>query len=123
MSRTIRTALASAVAVAVLVSAATGSAAPAAKVVNGSVGPGFTIGLTMNGKKVSKLKADTPYRFVINDRSAAHDFHLSGPGLDRVLTGVGFTGTKSVTLKLKKGAYSFVCDPHSSSMHGGFRVS
>ena len=123
MSRTIRTALASAVAVAVLVSAAAGSAAPAAKVVNGSVGPGFTIGLTMNGKKVSKLKADTPYRFVINDRSAAHDFHLSGPGLDRVLTGVGFTGTKSVTLKLKKGVYSFVCDPHSSSMHGGFRVS
>ena len=122
MSRTIRTTLAAALAVAALASAAMGSAASAAKVVNGNVGPGFTIGLTMNGKKVSKLKADTPYRFVINDRSAAHDFHLKGPGLDRVLTGVGFTGTKSVTLKLKKGAYSFVCDPHAGSMRGSFRV-
>ena len=104
--------------------AATGSGfAASAKTVNGSVGPGFTIGLTMQGKKVTKLKAGTAYRFVISDRSSIHDFHLSGPGFNRVLTGVEFTGTKSFLLRLKKGSYRFVCDPHSGSMRGGFLVS
>ncbi len=124
MSRTTRTRswLLGAVAVAAL--AATGSVSAAtAKTVKGTVGPGFTIGLTMKGKKVTKLKAGTAYRFVISDRSTIHDFHLSGPGLNRVLTSVGFTGTKSFVLKLKKGSYRFVCDPHSGIMHGRFQVS
>jgi plastocyanin len=99
-----------------------GSAAPA-KTVNGKVGPGFTIGLTMQGKKVTRLKAGTAYRFVIADLASSHDFHLSGPGYNRVLTGVGFTGTKSFVLRLKKGTYHFQCDPHAGFMHGGFTVS
>ena len=45
------------------------------------------------------------------------------PGVNRVLTGVDFTGTKSVVLKLRKGTYRFVCDPHASFMHGSFRVA
>jgi hypothetical protein len=49
-----------------------GSAATA-KIVTGTVVPGFTIGLTMQGKRVTKLKAGTPYRFVIRDRAAIHD--------------------------------------------------
>jgi plastocyanin len=104
--------------------AATGSGlAASAKTVNGTVGPGFTIGLTMQGKKVTRLKAGTAYRFVISDRSSIHNFHLSGPGFNRVLTDVEFTGTKSFPLRLKKGSYRFVCDPHSGSMRGGFQVS
>jgi plastocyanin len=94
-----------------------------AKTVKGTVGPGFTIGLTLNGKKVTKLKAGTPYRFAISDRSSSHDFHLTGPGINRVLTSVGFSGTKSYTLTLKKGSYRFQCDPHASFMHGAFKVS
>jgi plastocyanin len=108
------------IAVAALVWSA-GGAAAAAQTVNGTVGPGFTITVTMHGKKVTKLKAGT-YRFVISDRSDIHDFHLSGPGLDRVLTAVDFTGTTSFSLKLKKGTYRFQCDPHASIMHGAFRV-
>lgn len=108
--------------IAVLAGTGGGSAA-SAKTVNGTVGPGFTIVLTMQGKKVAKLKAGTPYRFVISDRSNIHDFHLSGPGFDRTLTDVEFTGTKSFVLKLKKGSYRFYCDPHAGSMRGGFRVS
>ena len=110
------------VVVAALVGANGGSAA-SSKTVNGTVGPGFTIGLTSNGKKVAKLKAGVPYRFVISDQASIHDFHLSGPGLNRVLTGVGFTGTKSFVLTLKKGTYHFVCDPHAPIMHGSFTVS
>jgi plastocyanin len=98
------------------------SAASAPKIVKGTVGPGFTIRLTLGGKKVTRLKARTPYRFVINDPSSIHDFHLIGPGLSRVFTTVDFTGMKSVVLKLKKGAYRYVCDPHASFMRGAFRV-
>ena len=102
---------------------ASGGSAGAAKTVNGTVGPGFTIGLAIQGKKVTKLKAGTPYRFVIQDRADIHDFHLTGPGLNRVLTSVPFTGTKSFVLRLRKGSYRFVCDPHSGIMHGRFLVS
>ena len=126
MSRITRTrsSLVVAMAVAVAALAVTGSgSAASAKTVNGMVGPGFTITLTMQGKNVTKLKAGTAYRFVISDRANIHDFHLSGPGLNRVLTGVEYTGTKSFVLKLKKGSYRFVCDPHSGIMHGSFRVS
>jgi plastocyanin len=111
-----------AIAVAALAATGSGSAATATTV-KGTVGPGFTIGLTMQGKKVTKLKAGRAYRFVISDRSSIHDFHLSGPGVNRVLTSVEYTGTKSFVLRLKKGSYRFVCDPHSGIMHGGFRVS
>ncbi len=111
-----------ALAAAALAAAASGSAATA-KTVNGTVGPGFTITLTTQGKNVTKLKAGNAYRFVISDRSSIHDFHLSGPGVNRVFTSVEFTGTKSFVLTLKKGSYRFVCDPHSGFMHGRFLVS
>jgi plastocyanin len=111
-----------AVAAAALAATGSGSAA-SAKTVNGTVGPGFTIGLTMHGKKVTRLKAGAAYRVVIRDRSSIHDFHLSGPGLNRVLTSVEYTGTKSFVLRLKKGSHRFVCDPHSGIMHGRFQVS
>ena len=124
MSRTtIGASLAAFAAAFVLVAASTiASAAPAAQVVKGTVGPGFTITLTLGGKKVTKLKAGR-YRFVIDDRATIHDFHLSGPGLNRVLTTVDFTGTRSVLLTLRKGTYRYFCDPHASLMKGAFRAT
>jgi plastocyanin len=113
-------ALLSLVAAATLVLSAPAGAAP--KVVNGSVGPGFTISLTSGGKKVTSLKAGT-YRFDVSDRSPIHDFHLSGPGVNKVITAVSFQGRRSVTVKLKRGMYRYVCDPHASFMKGSFRVS
>jgi plastocyanin len=99
-----------------------GSAAAAPKTVKGTVGPGFTISLTSGGKKVSTLKPGT-YRFEVDDRSPIHDFHLIGPGVNKQITSVSFMGRKSLTVKLKKGSYRFVCDPHSSVMKGSFRVA
>jgi plastocyanin len=112
-----------AVVAAAAIAAPGGGSAATVKTVNGTVGPGFTIGLTMTGKKATQLKAGTAYRFVISDRSSFHNFHLSGSGFNRVLTSVEDTGTKSFLLKLKKGSYRFVCDPHSGSMRGAFQVS
>lgn len=121
MTRT-RSLLLGAAAAAAALTATGGGMAASAKTVNGTVGPGFTITLTMQGKKVTNLKAGTAYRFVISDRSDIHDFHLSGPGLNRVLSSVEDIGTKSFVFRLKKGTYRFVCDPHSPIMHGTFRV-
>jgi plastocyanin len=86
----------------------------------GTVGPGFTITLTKGGKKVTKLKPGK-YTFAIDDKSDFHDFHLTGPGVNKTTT-VPFVGRKTWKLTLKKGTYRFVCDPHSAQMHGSFRV-
>jgi plastocyanin len=118
-SVTLAAALAAVLALSALTGA--GSAAAAPKTVNGSVGPGFTISLKLAGKKVKRLKAGT-YRFRVTDRSSSHNFRLRGPGFNRAITSVGFTGTKTVTVRLKRGTYRYVCDPHSSFMKGSFRA-
>jgi hypothetical protein len=123
MSRTFRATVAIAASGLALAFATAAQGTPVVKTLQGSVGPSFTINLMLGGKKVTKLKKGVRYRLVISDRSSIHDFHLTGPGLNRVLTGVDFMGTKSVVLTLKKGAYRYYCDPHSDSMHGSFRVA
>ena len=88
----------------------------------GAVGPGETISLkTAAGKGVSIVGRGT-YAITISDRSDEHNFHLSGPGVRKQLTGVGFVGTKTVTVTLRSGKYRFVCTPHSDDMNGGFTV-
>jgi plastocyanin len=87
----------------------------------GTVGPGFTISLKYEGKSVKTLKAGT-YKVVVSDKANIHDFHLTGPGVNKS-TSVGGTGTKTWTLKLKKGTYKFVCDPHAAQMKGSFKVT
>ena len=122
MTRTIRATIATVVTGLALSLAATAPAAPAPKTVQGTVGPGFTIQLARGGKPVTTLKQGVRYRFLISDRSSIHDFHLVGPGVNRMLTSVDFTGTKSFVLTLRKGVYRYFCDPHADVMNGSFRV-
>jgi plastocyanin len=82
----------------------------------GTDGPGFTI--TMSKKTV---KAGS-YKIVIRDRSSIHNFHLSGPGVNKK-TSVTAVGTTTWKVKLKKGTYKFVCDPHASIMRGVLKVT
>src|SRR5713101_4544678 len=82
----------------------------------GTDGPGFTI--TMSKKTV---KAGT-YTIVIHDKSNIHNFHLTGPGVNK-LTSTPWVGTKTWTVKLNKATYRFVCDPHATSMKGVLRVT
>ena len=91
-------------------------AASQANTLTGTVGPGFTI--TMNKKTV---KAGT-YVVTIHDLASIHDFHLTGPGINKK-TSVPGTGTTKWTVKLKKGTYHFVCDPHLTIMHGILKVT
>ena len=89
----------------------------------GTVGPGFTLKLTKGGTGVKTLKPGS-YTLTVKDKSASHDFHIFGPGVAKVVTTVPFVGTKTVTVTLKKGTYTFQCDPHAQSgMKGTFKVS
>ena len=98
----------------------TANAAPSKLV--GKVGPGDTIALkTASGKRVSLVSRGT-YSITVRDASDEHNFYLSGPGVKKQITGVGFVGTKTVTAKLGAGKYSFVCVPHADDMRGGFSV-
>ena len=98
----------------------TASAAPTA--LKGSVGPGETISLkNARGKRLATVSRGT-YTLTVTDRSDEHNFYVSGPGFRKQVTGVGFTGTKTVTVKLRPGKYTFVCTPHADDMRGGFSV-
>ncbi len=98
-------------------SAAFGMSTPTLK---GTVGPGFTITLKKAGKTVKSLKAGK-YTFKIADKSNIHNFALKG-AMKKTFTSVSFTGNKTVTIKLKKGKYTYYCQPHASTMHGSFTV-
>lgn len=80
----------------------------------GTVGPGFTISMSTKPTKAGTAK------LVIDDKSSAHNFHLTGPGVN-VKTSVPAVGVKTFTVSLKKGTYKFVCDPHLF-MKGSFTV-
>jgi plastocyanin len=111
---------ASAAAVA-LVAAVPTAAAPTATKLTGTVGPSFTISLTKAGTKVTKLKAGS-YTFAIKDKSNFHNFHLTGPGVNKKTT-VAAVVNKTWTVTLKKGTYKYVCDPHKTQMKGSFTVT
>lgn len=87
---------------------------------SGTTGPGFTITVKKAGKKVTRL---TPgrYTLTVGDKSADHDFVLTGPGIRRkMITGLSFTGTKSATVTLKRGRYEYYCTPHRGAGMQGF---
>src|SRR5882672_11039797 len=95
--------------------AGAGSAAAPGKL-TGTDGPGYTITMSK-----TTVKAGT-YVITIHDRASIHDFHLTGPGVNKV-TSVPAVKTKKWTVKLKKGTYHFVCDPHRAIMHGVLKVT
>ncbi len=85
-----------------------------------SVSDPLDISLTAGGKKLTSLKAGA-YTIVVQDRASDHNFHLKGPGVDKK-TSVGGKGTTTWKVTLRKGTYTYVCDPHASVMKGSFTV-
>lgn len=95
-------------------------APPARQRLVATVGPGATISLTMNGRKVGMLTAG-PYAIVVRDRSRARNFHLTGPGVNRK-TAVARMGTFTWNVTLRAGNYRFVSDPQARRLRGTFMV-
>lgn len=89
----------------------------------GTVGPGFTITLTKAGKRVTRV-APGLYKIIVSDRSSIHNFVVekSGGAVERQITTVGATGTRTITIRLTRGKWEFYCAPHESTMHGQFMV-
>jgi plastocyanin len=79
-------------------------------------GPGYTI--TLNARSV---KAGT-YRIIVHDRASTHNFHLIGPGVNKA-TDLNRIYTVTWTVKLAKGTYRYICDPHASLMKGVLKVT
>jgi plastocyanin len=92
------------------------TAATRANTLTAVVGPGFNISMS---KKT--VPAGT-YVIVVHDESSIHNFHFYGPGVNKT-TSVAAIGTSHWTVKLKKGTYNFVCDPHAAIMHGVLKVT
>ena len=89
----------------------------------GSVGPGFEISVTTPaGDEPGTLSAGS-WELQVDDKSSAHNFHLTGPGDVDVSTEVGGSGAETFEVELEPGTYSFVCDPHASSMNGTLEVA
>jgi len=99
------------------------NAAAATPKLTGEVGPSFTIEVTMgHDKDVKTLKAGT-YTIKVEDKASIHNFRLKGPGVNKS-TGVSFTGVQTWKVTLKKGTYTYQCDPHASAgMKGTFKVT
>ena len=100
-----------------------GAGGSASGTLEGETGPGFEIAVNVNGVLATSVDAGT-YTLKVDDTSAQHNFHLTGPGIDKVITDVGFVGEKTVTVTLKQGTYNYQCDPHvSAGMRGTFEVT
>jgi plastocyanin len=88
----------------------------------GEVGPGYTIEVSLKGKNVKTLKAGT-YAIHVEDNASIHNFHLTGPGVNKS-TGISFMGETTWKVTLRKGTYRYQCDPHASfGMKGSFKVT
>ena len=86
-----------------------------------TVGPRNTITLTRNGARVRTLTAGS-YVIVVRDRSKRHNFHHTGPGVNRK-TAVGSTGTVTWNLTLGAGTFRYVSDSQAKRVRGAFVVS
>ena len=83
---------------------------------SGTVGPGAKIDVRRAGKRVTSLAAGR-YLFVVSDRTALDNFHLTGPGVNRK-TGVAAKGTVRWTLRLRKGAHVYHSDANVKLRRG-----
>ena len=86
----------------------------------GSVGPGATISLRFNGRKVTTLKAGL-VSITIADRSMKDNFRLKGLGVNRGTSKLG-RGAVTWRLRLKPGLYVYSSDA-TPRLRGAFRVT
>jgi hypothetical protein len=96
-----------------------------ARTLKGVVGPGYSIKLTKAGTRVKTLKHGL-YKFTVSDRSTFHNFTLEqekGGKFEKHLTSTAFKGTKSATVRLRRGKWKYYCSVHESQMFGFFKVT
>ncbi len=96
--------------------APTDTAAAGGQTLTGVVGPDFTISMDQ-----TSVPAGT-YTLEIDDKSDAHNFHMTGEGVD-VTTTVPEIAKQTFEVTLVAGTYAFICDPHAEGMKGELTVT
>jgi hypothetical protein len=88
-----------------------GNAPPPPARLNGRVGPAKTISLKKASGALVKVLPAGSYRVVVKDLTKSDNFHLKGGAVNK-RTGVKFKGTKTWTLSLGAGSYTYRSDAH-----------
>jgi len=98
---------------------------------NSSLAPKRTTGTLpklvgyVNGNRDIEISDRTPspgrYKIVVSDSTDDHNWHLFGQGQSRA-TKVRDTGRYVFKIRLKRGEYRVVCDPHFDEMEFTMRV-
>jgi hypothetical protein len=84
-------------------------------------GEAFAIALNdSTGAKITHLDPGA-YTITVHDFATLHNFHLSGPGVDKS-TDVETTANTTWDVTLRDGTYRFLCDAHPTQMRGSFTV-
>jgi hypothetical protein len=107
-------------ALALVLSSAVGASNQGTVTLTGTVGPGFTITLK-NRTKVVKVLAPAKYAFTIQDKSAIHNFHLTGPGVNRTTSKLG-KARLVWRVTLRRGLYTYRSDA-TPTLRGTLRVT
>jgi hypothetical protein len=96
--------------------------APTATALNVTVGPGFSIRVADAGGQAVRQLDPGDYSITIRNLSPSseHNFHLTGPGVDKASAFDNTTVTWDVTFV--DGTYKWQCDAHPTIMKGSFRV-
>jgi hypothetical protein len=98
-----------------------GTAGAQSPILNGVVGPGFTIRLTdASGAAVKHVDPGT-YTIQVQDKAAEHNFHLTGKGVDEA-TDIEQVGNVTWAVTFADGVYHFQCDAHPTIMFGNLYV-
>ena len=100
-----------------------GGAAEHPSALDGTVGQGDAFTISLNdpqGHALGTIAAGT-YQLTVHDDSSIHNFHITGSGVDDK-TSVSSAETKTFTVNLSPGTYTFLCDIHPTSMKGTFQV-
>ena len=107
---------------AVLLPSAARSAPQAGTPLTVTVGPGFSIKVTDASNNVIRQLDPGDYTLTVKNLSPSqeHNFHLTGPGVDRASAFSNVTETWDVTFV--DGLYKYKCDAHPTLMKGSIQV-
>jgi plastocyanin len=107
---------------AVLLPSAARSAPQAGTPLTVTIGPGFSIKITDASNNVIRQLDPGDYTLTVKNLSPSqeHNFHLTGPGVDRASAFSNVTETWDVTVV--DGLYKYKCDAHPTLMKGSIQV-
>ena len=63
------------------------------------------------------------YTITVKDKANSHNFHIFGPGVNKVVTTRAVRRHEEGHRHAQEGTYKFLCEPHAADMKGSFKVA